>query len=63
MPLIVIAGMVKYHRPKKHELPIIGRTYQDNEIYRRKQRDKQCEELTRSMSLLQVALLKGKKNV
>jgi hypothetical protein len=63
MPLIVIDGKVKYHRPKKQDLPVIGRSYQDNEIYRRKARDKQSAEMDVGMSLLQEALLKGKKDV
>jgi len=63
MPLIVIAGAVKYRRPKKHELPVIGSLYQSNEIYQRKEREKLCSELSDSMSVLQKALLKGKKNV
>jgi hypothetical protein len=63
MPLIVIDGTVKYRRPKKHELPIIGRSYQDNELYRRKEREKQSVEMSIGMSLLQEALLKGKKDV
>jgi hypothetical protein len=63
MPLIVIEGKVKYHRPKKQDLPIIGRSYQDNEIYKRKEREKQSAEMTSGMSVLQVALLKGKKDV
>jgi hypothetical protein len=62
MPLIVIAGAVKYRRPKKNELPVIGSLYQSNEIYQRKEREKLCSELSDSMSVLQEALLKGKKN-
>jgi len=63
MPLIVIAGTVKYRRPKKHELPVIGRLYQSNEIYKRKEREKQSSELSEHMSVLQIALLKGKDHV
>jgi hypothetical protein len=63
MPLIVIAGEVKYRRPKKQDLPIIGRTYQDNEIYMRKEREKQIVAMNVGMSLLQEALLRGNKHV
>ena len=63
MPLIVVDGMVMYRRPKKDELPKIGSMYFDNPIRIAKEREKHCLELTDSMSLLQKALLKGKKNV
>jgi hypothetical protein len=63
MPLIVVDGLVMYRRPKKHELPQIGSMYFNNQIRIDKQRKKHCLELTESMSLLQKALLKGKKNV
>lgn len=63
MPLVVVDGVVMYHRPKKEELPKIGSMYFMNQTYIRKQRDQQCRELSDSMSLLQKALLKGKKNV
>jgi len=63
MPLVVVDGQVLYRRPKKDELPVIGRMYCNNEIRISKQRDKHCRELSKSMSLLQKALLKGKKNV
>ena len=63
MPLIVVDGMVMYRRPKKDELPKIGSMYFNNEIHQRKLREKHCLELSESMSLLQKALLKGKKDV
>lgn len=64
MPLVVVDGQVMYRRPKKDELPKIGRMYFMNQIYIRKQRDQQCRELSKSMSSIQKALLiKEKKNV
>ena len=63
MPLIVVDGVVMYRRPKKDELPKISSKYFDNAIRQRKLREKHCLELSESMSLLQKALLKGKKNV
>lgn len=62
MPLIVVDGQVFYRRPKKHELPVIGSMYFNNEIRQRKMREKQCYELSESMSLLQQSFLKGKQN-
>ena len=63
MPLVVVDGQVLYRRPKKDELPVIGSMYCNNEIRISKLREKHCRELSDSMSLLQKALLKGKKNV
>jgi hypothetical protein len=63
MPLVVVDGQVLYRRPKKDELPVIGRMYFNNQIHISKQRDQECRNLSKSMSLLQKALLKGKKNV
>ena len=63
MPLVVVDGQVLYRRPKKEELPKIGSMYFMNEVHQRKVREKHCRELSESMSLLQKALLKGKKNV
>jgi hypothetical protein len=63
MPLVVVEGQVLYRRPKKEELPKIGSMYFANEIRIERERDKHCRELSKSMSLIQKALLKGKKNV
>ena len=63
MPLIVVDGRVMYLRPRKDELPKIGSMYFDNPIRIAKQREQDCRNLSKSMSLLQKALLKGKKNV
>ena len=63
MPLVVVDGAVLYRRPKKDELPKIGSMSFANPVYTHKQREKQCRELSDSMSLLQKTLLKGKKDV
>jgi hypothetical protein len=63
MPLIVVDGRVMYLRPRKDELPRIGSMYTENSIRIAKQREQDCRDLSKSMSLLQKALLKGKKNV
>jgi hypothetical protein len=63
MPLIVVDGRVMYLRPKKDELPKIGSMYFNNEIHISKKREQHCRDLSESMSLLQKALLKGKKDV
>ena len=63
MPLVVVEGQVLYRRPKKEELPKIGSMYCINEIHIAREREKHCRELSDSLSRIQKALLKGKKNV
>jgi len=63
MPLVVVDGQVLDRRPKKDELPKIGSMYFANPTRIVREREKHCRELSESMSLLQKALLKGKKNV
>lgn len=61
MPLVVVEGQVMYRRPKKEELPVIGRLYCNNEIRIRKERERHVRELSDSMSLLQKVLLRKHK--
>jgi hypothetical protein len=63
MPLIVVDGKVVYRLPTREELPVIGSMYNSSELRVAKEIEKQRLELSESMSLLQKALLKGKKNV
>lgn len=64
MPLVVVEGAVMYRRPKKEELPVIGRMYFVNPIYVEKRRREHCRNLSGSMSIIQKALLfKEDKNV
>lgn len=63
MPLVVVDGRVMYRRPKKEELPVIGRLYCNNEIRIRKEREHHVRELSDSMSLLQKVLLRKRKPV
>ena len=63
MPLIVVDGKVVYRLPTREELPVIGSMYNSSELRAAKEIEKQRLELSESMSLLQKALLKGKKNV
>lgn len=62
MPLVVVRkGVVAYKRPRKNELPVIGRLVCLNKTLSILDQAKKIRELSEGMYLVQSALLKEKK--